>query len=131
METYFIHTERQEDHWESSAEETIPDQAFCDEIAILVNRKRAVSVVEFDLSESFGSFDPVFHLVKREGAGEGAPGTGAETSLQPVERTTVEKTPTCSSRTQHWRRWKFPGGGGNFLEELQPMESPYWSKRKV
>lgn len=69
-----------------------------------------MSVVEFDLSESFGSLDPVFHLVKREGAGEGAPGTGAETSLQPVERTTVEKTPTCSSRTQHWRRWKFPGG---------------------
>lgn len=49
-----------------------------------------MSVAEFYLSECLVSFGPVFHLVKYKGAGEGAPGTGAEISLQPMERTTVE-----------------------------------------
>lgn len=45
METYFIYTELQEDHWESSPDKIIPDQAFCVEITILVNRKRAVLLI--------------------------------------------------------------------------------------
>ena len=56
-----------------------------------MNRERAGSVVQFDLSKAFDPFDPVFHNVREEGGGGGAPGTVAETPLQPMERTTVEQ----------------------------------------
>ncbi|PKU36061.1 hypothetical protein llap_13640 [Limosa lapponica baueri] len=88
-------------------------QTFCDEITSLVNTERAVSVVQFDLSRAFDTFDPVFHNVREEGNGS-APGTVADSSAVHGEDYSRADIHTAAHEGPQ------TGAGGNFLKERQP-----------
>ena len=65
---------------------------------------------------------PADTKVRQERGGRGAPGTGAEIPLKPVEDHAGADSHTAAHGGHH------AGGGGYFLTELQPVESPHWSK---